>query len=147
MAERRPLEERVGALERRLDAEVPTEPTDEQAAFETADCNPTELASRLEALEESVADLEAAVEALRGYVGNIEHVNESVERRANAALAAVERLDSGPETPPPIATATREVPESWAEVAGDTDPRDNSADGEDSSNGDDGLIDRLSALG
>jgi hypothetical protein len=148
MAERRPLEERVGALERRLDAEIPTEPTDEQAAaFETTDCSPTDLATRLEALEETVAELEAAVEALRGYVGNVEHVNESVERRANAALAAVERLDSGPETPPPIATATREVPESSAEVEGGTDARDHSADGENSSNGDDGLIDRLSALG
>jgi hypothetical protein len=59
-----------------------------------------ELESRLEAVERSLEDaderlteLEAAVQALRGFAGGIDAVDEAVERRANAAVAKVERLE------------------------------------------------------
>lgn len=48
---------------------------------------------RLATLEERVDDLDAATQAVRGYVGSVRSVNEDVERRADAALAAVERLE------------------------------------------------------
>ena len=59
-----------------------------------------ELESRVETVEQRVDDidertgeLEAATQALRGYVGNIRAVNEDVEQRADAALAATDRLE------------------------------------------------------
>lgn len=58
------------------------------------------LEGALEALQEDVAELEAATRALRGYVGNVRSVNESVEERADAAIAAVESIeDRLPEEP------------------------------------------------
>lgn len=58
------------------------------------------FADRVEALESQLADaetrideLESVTQALRGYVGNVRSVNEEVEQRADAALAAVERLE------------------------------------------------------
>lgn len=88
------LEARVGAIERAL--------TD---GHELADLpDGAALAARVEALEERadavesrLDELEAASLAVRGYVGNIRAVNRDVERRVDAALAAVERLtDDGP---------------------------------------------------
>lgn len=49
---------------------------------------------RIEELEASVDELDAAIQALRGYVGNVRSVNEDVEQRADAALAATERLEA-----------------------------------------------------
>lgn len=54
-----------------------------------------ELPERIAALETQVAELEASVQALRGYVGNVQHVNSEVERRADRALAAVESIENG----------------------------------------------------
>lgn len=58
----------------------------------------TEIATRIENVEghiddldDRIVELEAATQALRGYVGNVRSVNREVERRADAALAAVER--------------------------------------------------------
>ena len=48
---------------------------------------------RLADIDERTAELEAATQALRGYVGNIRSVNEDVEQRADAALAATDRLE------------------------------------------------------
>lgn len=53
-----------------------------------------ELAARLDEAEDRIAELEASTQALRGYVGNVRSVNDDVEQRADAALAAVERLES-----------------------------------------------------
>lgn len=128
MPERRSIDERVGALERRLEAgdghvsqvagtEKRTEPPE-------AGPDRTELLERIETLESTVADLEAGLQAVRGYVGTVEHVNDTVERRADAALAAVERLESAPKTPPPIATATQQKTDASStsrEPAEDTD--------------------------
>jgi uncharacterized coiled-coil protein SlyX len=53
-----------------------------------------DLPERIAALETQVAELEASVQALRGYVGNVQHVNSEVERRADRALAAVESIEN-----------------------------------------------------
>lgn len=59
-----------------------------------ADASLDDLPERIAALETQVAELEASVQALRGYVGQIEHVNSEVERRADRALAAVESIEN-----------------------------------------------------
>ncbi|MFB6177872.1 MAG: hypothetical protein ABEI99_12170 [Halobaculum sp.] len=51
-------------------------------------------AARLAELERRVTELEATTAALRGYVGGVRAVEGDVERRANAALAAVNRLEA-----------------------------------------------------
>jgi len=112
------LSERVAAVERAL--------TDGDGDL-TALAEGAARADRVAALESTVADLqadladvEAATQALRGYVGNVRSVNESVEERADAAMAAVESLeehvDGGPPEPstgdhgavPDASTTTRE---------------------------------------
>jgi hypothetical protein len=57
------------------------------------------IEDRLADLEATVDDLDAATQSLRGYVGNIRSVNRDVERRAESALAAVERLEAGLDDP------------------------------------------------
>jgi len=52
-----------------------------------------ELESRLDDLEAQADELDAATQAVRGYVGNVRSVNTEVERRADAALAATDRLE------------------------------------------------------
>ena len=49
---------------------------------------------RIDALERRVSELEATTRALRGYVGDRRAVAASVERRADAALAAVDRIET-----------------------------------------------------
>lgn len=51
------------------------------------------LEERLEEIDDRTVELEAATQALRGYVGNVRSVNEDVEQRADAALAATDRLE------------------------------------------------------
>jgi chromosome segregation ATPase len=87
------------ALERRL-AAVERAVTESPGAVEPSD-DADAVAARVESLEaaledadERIAELEAATQALRGYAGEIRSVNESVERRADAALAAVEQLET-----------------------------------------------------
>lgn len=78
--------------------------------------------SRLGALEDRVAELEATAQALRGYVGNVRSVNREVERRAEAALAKAESLeseDSDSSPCPRCGTAVSDTPGS--------DPRDTAA--------------------
>ena len=48
---------------------------------------------RLADIDERTAELEAATQALRGYMGNVRTVNEDIEQRADAALAATDRLE------------------------------------------------------
>ncbi|MFC6826403.1 DUF7310 family coiled-coil domain-containing protein [Halopelagius fulvigenes] len=50
--------------------------------------------AELGALRERVETLEAELDAVRGLLGGVRAVDESVERKADAALAAVERLGS-----------------------------------------------------
>lgn len=73
------LEDRLAAVERRLNAAYP-EPQDGVDE------------ERVESMAERLADVEAAVEAIEGYVGAIEREDEELERRADAALAATDDL-------------------------------------------------------
>jgi hypothetical protein len=85
------FDERLRAVERAL--------TDEGAPDRIADT--AALSGRVEDVERDVAtveerldELDAAVQALRGYVGAVRGVNRDVERRADSALAKVERLET-----------------------------------------------------
>lgn len=91
MTDQAAIERRLAALERAVTGEAGVEGP--------ADGRPGE-SDRVEDLEDSLADiearvseLEAATRALRGYVGEVRSVNTDVERRADAALAAVENLE------------------------------------------------------
>ncbi|MFC4552948.1 MULTISPECIES: DUF7310 family coiled-coil domain-containing protein [Halorussus] len=98
------LDERLRAVERAL-TDADRDLTDLQGAAAVAD-DLDELADRLAALERRADDLDTATQALRGYVGNVRAVNEAVERRADAALAAAE--------------SARTAVEATAETAGET---------------------------
>ncbi|MFB6220415.1 MAG: hypothetical protein ABEH90_03160 [Halolamina sp.] len=88
----RTLERRLAAVERAVNG------TDN--AGNPADCaeSPSPearepLEERLGALEARVDELDAALQAVRGFLGGVDAVNEEVETRADAAVAAVERLE------------------------------------------------------
>lgn len=74
------LAARLDAIECRLDAAYP-EPPDVPDP------------DRIDALAERLADVEGALEAVEGYVGEIERVDDELERRADAALAATETIE------------------------------------------------------
>lgn len=107
MPERRTIEARLRSVEEALSTDDRSTATlgatdgQQTAAFE----------DRLTAIEDRIAELEAGLQAVRGYVGQVDHVNQRVEQRANAAVAAVERIESAPRTPPRLAMAQR-APES-----------------------------------
>ena len=105
MPETRTIEERLRAVERTLGNR--NGPSDAACRSDCAGDREDGVSNRLDRLEDRVAELEAGLQAVRGYVSNLDHVNESVERRANAAIAAVERLDRTPRTPPNLATVQR----------------------------------------
>ena len=127
------VEERLAAVERALTDDASVATVDDAAALtERMD----RIEDRLDAMESRVDEVDAAVHAVRGYVGEIRHVNAEVERTANAAVAAVDRLDAASGTPPPIATADRER----ASVP------DASRDGATEGDGATSLRDRLRAL-
>lgn len=91
MSDDEALQRRLRAVERSLtdsDHDVDSLRT----AGEQAD-RVDELTARLDEAEDRIAELEASTQALRGYVGNVRSVNEDVEQRADAALAAVDRLE------------------------------------------------------
>lgn len=84
------LAARVAAVERALtDGDPVADLSDAAEVQRQLDA----LTDDLDSLTERVDAVEATVQSLHGYVGEIEHVNERVERRADAARAAVERLD------------------------------------------------------
>jgi TolA-binding protein len=85
------LEERLRAVERAVtDGEASVAAVaDAASVHERLD----EFETRLDALEKRTDALDATVQSLHGYVGEIESVNEDVARRADAARAAVERLE------------------------------------------------------
>lgn len=74
--------------------------------------------TRLAELERRLTDLEAAVQALRGYVGGRRAEVTSVGRRADAALAAVDRLErerGTNDSQPPNGDAGERRPETTSE--------------------------------
>ncbi|GEM_PF-2261604 len=92
MADPAELDRRLAAVERAVvDDERPVSDVASMATLEGT-------VSRLEGLvtdhERRLAELEAADRSLEGFVDSVHHVNDDVERRANAALAAVDRLES-----------------------------------------------------
>jgi len=86
------LAERLDAVERALTDEETDLTELRDAAALTEDV--TDLEERVAELEAAVEELDAAVEAVRGYAGNVRAVNREVERRASAALAKAEALES-----------------------------------------------------
>lgn len=92
MSEDSDFDRRLRAVERAL-----TDGDHDVAALQDAAARADrldDLEDRIGSLEERIAELDAATEAVRGYVGNVRSVNEDVERRADAALAAVDRLEA-----------------------------------------------------
>ncbi|GAB7013594.1 DUF7310 family coiled-coil domain-containing protein [Halolamina salina] len=79
------LERRLAAVERAVDGE--------RRGPAVSDADAAALESRIETLESRVDELDAAVQSVRGFLGGVSAVNESVERRADTAVAAVERLE------------------------------------------------------
>lgn len=107
------LSARVRALERAVtDSTDPPAPLPELAdATRTLDA----LAERVADLETRTDDLRARQQAVEAYVDRIDHVNDGIERRADAALAAVDRLERTDRT-------TRTSPGTEAIDATDADP-------------------------
>ena len=131
MTDAEALDERVRAIERTLTDGDVTLPEIESGAdlAERVD----ELESRTEGVERRLDELDAATQALRGYVGSVRSVNREVERRADAALAAVESMERERE-PIPEPEAIPGGSASSASDAGDggeptTRPEDGEPDG------------------
>ncbi len=79
----------------------------------------SDVAARLDELDGRLTDLEAAVQALRGYVGGRRRAVASVGRRADAALAAVDRIERDRQ---------ERTTEHDRQNTGDTDPPDDHPD-------------------
>ncbi|MFB6080906.1 MAG: hypothetical protein ABEJ81_07910 [Haloferacaceae archaeon] len=147
--DRERLTERLAAVERRLtDADPDEGGLADVAAVEG---RLSELETRADELDDRLGDVESGLQALRGYVGGVDAVDESVERRADAALARVERLEATLVDEPDLAMervptddpASRardgtEGPEDPAHVEGGASARiggDSPAEGEDIGDG------------
>lgn len=85
------LDDRVDAVERAISDGHTADGLPETARMEQ---RLDDIEATVEDLDDRLADLEAAVQALRGFAGGIRAVDEEVERRANAAVARVERLEA-----------------------------------------------------
>lgn len=88
----RDLDARIAAVERAL-TDGDTDLTDLRDASALTD-DVSELAARVDDIESRLDDLEAGLQAVRGYTGNVRAVNREVERRASAALAKAEALET-----------------------------------------------------
>ncbi|MFB6269728.1 MAG: hypothetical protein ABEH83_07275, partial [Halobacterium sp.] len=93
------IDARLRAVERAVtDDDAPvSDLSDAAAVHDRLD----ELEEGLATLRERVDALDATVQSLHGYVGELEAVNDRVERRADAARAAVERLEDDRRRDPP----------------------------------------------
>ncbi|MFB6301444.1 MAG: hypothetical protein ABEH78_01075 [Haloferacaceae archaeon] len=90
--DRERLADRLAAVERRLtDADPDEGGLGDVAAVEG---RLAELEARADDLDERLGEVESGLQALRGYVGGVDAVDESVERRADAALAKAEELEA-----------------------------------------------------
>jgi len=90
MSDQETLERRLSAVERTITADE-NDFDQRQQAGELAQ-RVDQVESTLDAQQRRIEELEAATQALRGYVGNVRAVNSDVEQRADAAVAAVDRL-------------------------------------------------------
>lgn len=116
------LAARVAAIERTLtDGHALSDLPDGAELAESVDA----LEERVDRIERRLDDLDAATQALRGYVGNVRSVNRDVERRADAALAAVEGLtDDGP-----LRAPSGECVRATGHLSDDASPSDDTDDG------------------
>lgn len=89
------LHTRFEAVERAMSDGDSDAPADGTATVERLD----RLEDELVDLSDRVDEVAAATQALRGYAGNVQSVNKTVEKRADAALAAVEALEDRFEGP------------------------------------------------
>lgn len=90
------LEQRVAAVENtvtdgNVDFEEVSEITELIQEVES-------MSDRLETLERRLVEIEGATQSLEGYLGNVRSVNQETEDRADAAIAAVDRLEQKIET-------------------------------------------------
>lgn len=85
------ITDRLAAVERRLtDGE-----TDDLAADAAAvEARMSELEARADEIDDRLAAVESGLDALRGLVGEVDRADEEVERRADAALAGVDDLET-----------------------------------------------------
>lgn len=90
------LEQRVEAVENAVTGGESEFEDVKQMAELTAEVE--SMATRLEKIERRLAAVEGATESLEGYVGNVRSVNRETEKQADAAVAAVDRLESKLET-------------------------------------------------
>lgn len=136
------LDARLTALERAVtDGE-----TDLHTLADTAtlDTRLDDLEARTTEIETRLDELDAAIQSLRGYVGAVRAVNREVERRADAALSAVDRLADADDTEQfgeSDETADFELPDSPGDLSTettDTDDTDDATDGDDASEVDGG---------
>lgn len=118
------LEERLDAVERAL--------TDDASASIRTDAH-EDLERRVAALEADLAELRAAVQAVRGYVGDVKHVNDEVEQRADAALAKAEAVERALVADSPAAA---DAPADEGPAVDSSSTRDGSPPGNCSSGGD-----------
>jgi hypothetical protein len=117
------LAERLDAVERALtDGEADLDDVRDRAAL-SAELD--RFDDRLDEIEARLEELDAALEAVRGYAGNVRAVNRDVERRASAALAKAEALETALEAPDDAGTTVPTALSSTADSDGtDASPRD-----------------------
>ncbi|GAA0282869.1 DUF7310 family coiled-coil domain-containing protein [Halobacterium noricense] len=116
------LAERLRAVERVVtDADTAVSDLSDAAAvhdrLDSIEADLAELAERLDALD-------ATVQSLHGYVGDLEAVNERVQRRADAAREAVERLEEQQSQPSRTTRDTAHDERVAADKTGDAARRD-----------------------
>ena len=91
MSEFARLERRLAAVERALtESDRPVSDLPDHAAIAN---DIDRLDGRIDDLVARLAEVEGSAQALCGYVGNVRSVNEGVERRADSAVATVDRLE------------------------------------------------------
>lgn len=85
------LDQRLSAVERVVvDGDLSLDELEELTSLaETV----TALETRIGEQEQRLADLEAGIQSIEGYVGNVESINDDVERQAASAVATVDRLE------------------------------------------------------
>lgn len=118
--QRADLEARLDAVERALtDSDATIADLGDAAAV---DSRLADLEDEVTTLLARVDELDAATQAVRGYAGGISAVNEAVERRADLALATVERLERRLD-PEPGLTVERLADEGVSGAAANTDEK------------------------
>lgn len=143
------LESRLDAVERALadETHAPSSRRSDAGPDAPAETTPSPDGTTVEDLERSIADLErrvsdltAELDAVRGLLGGVRAVDESVERRADLALAAVERLADDREAD---GLVVERLPEVHGEADVDADASDDTTDGRDGETADGTLAARL----